>query len=208
MARPVRTFQVIGISVLVLGTVAGVTLGFDQQRRVAISDPVAIANVPSPTPTPDSGRDVAAALAHAKAVAAAASAADRVKKANDAARRAQAASRSTTRPSYPIPASCKEYTGNRAIGCALMLEAGFGLAEMPCLDRMWTKESGWNHKAVNKSSGAYGIPQALPGSKMASEGSDWRTSPVPQIKWGLGYIKGRYKSPCGAWNFWLANHWY
>jgi len=99
-----------------------------------------------------------------------------------------------------IPTSCSQYSGNRAIGCALMLDSGFAISQFPCLDKLWTKESGWNHRAKNASSGAYGIPQAYPGSKMSSAGSDWLTSPATQIKWGLGYIKGRYSSPCGAWS--------
>jgi hypothetical protein len=100
----------------------------------------------------------------------------------------------------PIPASCKEYSGNRSIGCAVLLGNGFGLDEMPCLDKLWSKESGWNHKARNSSSGAFGIPQALPGGKMASAGDDWQSSPATQVKWGLGYIKDRYGSPCKAWS--------
>ena len=101
--------------------------------------------------------------------------------------------------SGPIPSSCNEYSGSRAIGCTLTLQAGFGIAQFPCLDKLWKKESGWNYRAENRSSGAYGIPQALPGKKMASEGADWKTNPATQIKWGLGYIKGRYDTPCGAW---------
>ncbi|MGA5304643.1 transglycosylase SLT domain-containing protein [Nucisporomicrobium flavum] len=106
-----------------------------------------------------------------------------------------------------IPTSCKEYSGNRAIGCALTLEAGFGLAEFPCLNKLWNHESGWNERAANPS-GAYGIPQALPGRKMGSVGSDWRTNPATQIKWGLGYIKGRYHTPCGAWSHFQSNNSY
>ena len=106
--------------------------------------------------------------------------------------------------SGPIPSSCREFSGNRKIGCALMLSSGFPIAEFPCLEKLWTKESGWNEKAANPS-GAYGIPQALPGSKMGSEGSDWRTNPATQIKWGLGYVKGRYNTPCGAWNHFQNN---
>jgi soluble lytic murein transglycosylase-like protein len=67
------------------------------------------------------------------------------------------------------------------------------------VDKLFTKESGWNPKARNKSSGAFGIAQALPGSKMATEGADWETNPVTQIKWGLTYIKTRYRTPCAAW---------
>jgi hypothetical protein len=106
-----------------------------------------------------------------------------------------------------IPSSCKEFVGNRATGCALMLNAGFAIDQFPCLNNMWNKESGWNHRAANPN-GAYGIPQAFPGSKMASVAADWKTNPATQIKWGLGYIKGKYKTPCGAWTHWEANHSY
>ncbi|GAA1602915.1 lytic transglycosylase domain-containing protein [Actinoplanes couchii] len=99
-----------------------------------------------------------------------------------------------------IPASCDEFSGSRQIGCALMLSSGFKIAEFPCLNELWDHESGWNYKAENRSSGAYGIPQSLPGDKMAQFGADWKTNPATQIKWGLSYIKGRYKTPCGAWN--------
>lgn len=117
-------------------------------------------------------------------------------------------SRPTTPSFGPIPASCQVYSGNRAIGCALMLDAGYGLDQMPCLEKLWSKESGWNHLSSNSSSGAYGIPQALPGSKMAAYGDDWKTNPATQIKWGLSYIKNRYKTPCGAWQYFLNNGWY
>jgi hypothetical protein len=100
----------------------------------------------------------------------------------------------------PIPDSCNEFSGSRAIGCTLTLKAGFGIAQFPCLDKLWKHESGWNYRAENRGSGAYGIPQALPGSKMKSAGADWKTNPATQIEWGLGYIKGRYDSPCGAWS--------
>jgi hypothetical protein len=100
----------------------------------------------------------------------------------------------------PIPTSCNEYSGSRQVGCALMLDAGFGLDQFPCLDKLFKKESGWNYRAENRSSGAYGIPQALPGKKMASAGADWKTNPATQIKWGLGYIKGHYNTPCKAWS--------
>jgi hypothetical protein len=79
---------------------------------------------------------------------------------------------------------------------------------MPALDQLWAHESGWNQFAENPSSGAYGIPQALPGSKMVSAGADWRTNPATQITWGLGYIRDRYGSPSAAWSFWQANNWY
>jgi hypothetical protein len=100
----------------------------------------------------------------------------------------------------PIPSSCNEFSGNRRIGCAMMIDAGFPISQFGCLNKLWNKESGWNHRAENPSSGAYGIPQSYPGSKMRSAGADWRTNPATQIEWGLGYIKGRYQSPCGAWS--------
>ncbi|MEU3752740.1 peptidoglycan-binding protein [Streptomyces olivoreticuli] len=80
--------------------------------------------------------------------------------------------------------------------------------EFGCLEQIWTRESGWNVYADNPSSHAYGIPQSLPGDKMASAGADWRTNPATQIQWGLDYIKGRYGSPCSAWSFWQSHNWY
>jgi hypothetical protein len=76
-----------------------------------------------------------------------------------------------------------------------------------CLNNIYTRESGWRYNAEN-ASGAYGIPQALPGDKMATAGSDWMTNPATQIKWGLGYIQSRYGDPCSAWSFWQAHGYY
>ncbi|MER6623719.1 MULTISPECIES: transglycosylase SLT domain-containing protein [unclassified Streptomyces] len=81
-------------------------------------------------------------------------------------------------------------------------------AEFQCFSKIVQHESSWNPTATNASSGAYGLVQALPASKMASAGSDWRTNPATQIKWGLDYMKDRYGSACDAWSFWQANHWY
>jgi flagellar biosynthesis GTPase FlhF len=80
--------------------------------------------------------------------------------------------------------------------------------QFQCFSNIVERESTWNYRAQNPSSGAYGLVQALPGSKMASAGADWRTNPATQIKWGLNYMNERYGSPCGAWSFWQANHWY
>ncbi|MFF9641224.1 aggregation-promoting factor C-terminal-like domain-containing protein [Kitasatospora aureofaciens] len=77
-----------------------------------------------------------------------------------------------------------------------------------CLDQIYIHESGWKVYATNPSSGAYGIPQSLPGDKMVGAGSDWQTNPATQIQWGLDYIKGRYGDPCSAWSFWQAHNWY
>lgn len=96
----------------------------------------------------------------------------------------------------------------KAIAKEMLADRGWGDDQFKCLVALWQKESGWRVDAHNKSSGAYGIPQALPGSKMASAGSDWRTNPATQIKWGLGYIKNRYGDPCGAWSHFLRKNWY
>ena len=96
----------------------------------------------------------------------------------------------------------------RQIAQALMPEFGFSADQFSCLDSLWTKESGWNPSADNPTSSAYGIPQALPGEKMASAGADWATNPATQIRWGLGYIAEVYGSPCGAWAQSQANNWY
>jgi hypothetical protein len=85
---------------------------------------------------------------------------------------------------------------------------GWGSADYQCLVKLWTKESQWDHRAMNRSSGAYGIPQSLPGGKMASAGKNWRSDPPTQIRWGLGYIKSRYGSPCAAWRHSQATNWY
>jgi hypothetical protein len=96
----------------------------------------------------------------------------------------------------------------RQIAAELVRQRGWDSVQFTCLDAIWTRESGWRVNATNPHSGAYGIPQALPGSKMASHGSDWRTNPRTQIRWGLDYIASRYSTPCGAWEFWKRNHWY
>lgn len=85
---------------------------------------------------------------------------------------------------------------------------GWGSDQFSCLNSLWTKESGWNYQAYNADGGATGIPQALPGSKMASAGSDWQTNAATQIAWGLEYIAGSYGSPCSAWSHSQAMNWY
>jgi hypothetical protein len=96
----------------------------------------------------------------------------------------------------------------QAIAYAMLQSMGMGDDQFSCLVALWNRESGWNVYASNPTSGAYGIPQALPGSKMASAGADWATNPATQISWGLGYINGRYGSPCGAWEHSEVEGWY
>lgn len=95
---------------------------------------------------------------------------------------------------------------NLHLGRCLAAKRGWVGSQWSCLYTLWNNESGWVHTKWNYGgSGAYGIPQALPGSKM---GPGWRTSPVVQVRWGLGYIAGRYGSPCGAWGYWQGAHSY
>jgi hypothetical protein len=96
----------------------------------------------------------------------------------------------------------------QAVGRVLAADRGWGDSQFSCLLSLWTKESGWRWNADNPGSDAYGIPQALPGSKMASAGSDWATNPITQITWGLSYIAGRYGTPCAAWAQSRAANWY
>jgi hypothetical protein len=102
----------------------------------------------------------------------------------------------------PDPGSAQAYAQS------VLASRGLGDDEFSCLVALWNRESHWNVYAYNSSSGAYGIPQALPGSKMASAGADWETSFVTQVNWGLGYVFGRYGSPCGAWQHSESSGWY
>ena len=98
---------------------------------------------------------------------------------------------------------------NRAVGQQLASSRGWGSGtQWTCLDELWTRESGWRMVWNTAGSGAYGIPQSLPASKMASAGADYMTSPATQVRWGLGYIAGRYGTPCGAWAHEQSSNWY
>ncbi|WP_295789718.1 lytic transglycosylase domain-containing protein [uncultured Microbacterium sp.] len=98
--------------------------------------------------------------------------------------------------------------GAQATARGMLASRGWGDDQFSCLVSLWNKESGWNYRAYNAGSGAYGIPQALPGSKMSSAGADWETNAATQISWGLGYISGRYGTPCGAWSHSQSTGWY
>lgn len=111
-------------------------------------------------------------------------------------------------PSYPSVSS-SQVEQSKAYARAYILNTyGWGDDQWVALEQLWTRESGWNHLAVNPSSGATGIPQALPGDKMATAGADWRTNPQTQVRWGASYIKGRYGDPLGAWAHFKAKNWY
>ena len=158
-------------------------------------------------------RDAAAQLAAAHWTAAREQAAKKAA----AARAIAAASRSSARPAAssatgaqsaqaaaPAPAA----SGSpQQIAEAMLGSFGWSSSQFACLDPLWAQESGWSVTAANPD-GAYGIPQALPGSKMASAGPDWQTDAATQIRWGLEYIRGTYGSPCGAWDHEQATGWY
>lgn len=189
-----------------LARLRGVALKVEQDRQDALAE----------------ARARAAAEAAARAAAEAAARAAAEKAAREAAARdatakaaAQAAARSTGSGKVEVPATWTPSGGMspaqaRATARSMLGAYGFGDGQWGCLDSLWTGESSWNWAARNPSSGAYGIPQSLPASKMSSAGSDWLTNPATQIAWGLGYIKGRYGSPCAALAFWQGNspHWY
>ncbi|WP_027764290.1 lytic transglycosylase domain-containing protein [Streptomyces sp. CNS606] len=115
---------------------------------------------------------------------------------------AEAASRNAERTDFAVQSS---YTTAEVQAMARQI---VGAGQFQCFSNIVDHESGWDYTATNPSSGAYGLMQALPGTKMASAGADWRTNPATQIKWGVNYMNDRYGSPCGAWDFWQANNWY
>ncbi|MEU6677391.1 lytic transglycosylase domain-containing protein [Streptomyces sp. NPDC046853] len=133
--------------------------------------------------------------------------AEAAQKAADAKERKEAeskASRSSTRDASSFSTQ-SSYSVSQVQAMARQMVPG---DQFQCFSNIVNHESTWNYKASNASSGAYGLVQALPGSKMSSAGADWQTNPATQIKWGLGYMNDRYGSPCGAWEFWQANNWY
>jgi len=221
--------RVASVSLLVAGAATGIYLGQDREvqqsaeasvvAQVAVDDVQLLKQRQAEHAAARAWQREAAGDAAAKAASAAKAAASKAhqletkviaqkkaaaaakKKAEEEAAKKDSDEGSGSTPEFTgdIPASCDEFSGNRAIGCTLMLDAGFKISQFSCLEKLWEKESGWNHKAENRSSGAYGIPQALPGDKMKSAGSDWESNPATQIEWGLGYIEGRYGTPCSAW---------
>ena len=106
-----------------------------------------------------------------------------------------------------VTAPAPDPAAAQSIAQGMLGSFGFASSQWSCLLDLWNQESGWIYNAEN-ASGAYGIPQALPGSKMASAGADWATDPTTQIRWGLGYIKSTYGTPCNAWSHEEADGWY
>ncbi|MDX6738584.1 lytic transglycosylase domain-containing protein [Actinocorallia sp. A-T 12471] len=163
------------------------------------------ANQPTPETTPLSAEEKKKALKD-RAIAAAA---------NDAVPSLKTKTGPTPTPSATAPTEVSGGAGpavspGTAQAIAKGMLKGYGWdpkTQFGCLYNLWNKESGWRTTAGSVN-GPYGIPQANPGTKMASAGPKWQTDAATQIKWGFGYIKGRYSTPCGAWSHFLANHWY
>ncbi|WP_328679516.1 lytic transglycosylase domain-containing protein [Streptomyces sp. NBC_00343] len=145
-----------------------------------------------------------ARLAAAKTAVAKKVAAEKAEKAAKEKAEAKAASAKASSSSSSFPVQSSYTVAQIQSMAASMVPSG----QYQCFSNIVDHESSWNYRAVNASSGAYGLFQALPGSKMSSVGSDWQTNPATQIKWGLNYMDSRYGSPCEAWSFWQANSWY
>ncbi|MET7933741.1 transglycosylase SLT domain-containing protein [Streptomyces sp. NPDC005322] len=152
----------------------------------------------------EAARKQAAKDAQAKKAAADKAAAEKLAKEREAKKKQEIASRSAKRDAGDFLQKAS-YTIAETQAMARQMMAS---DQFQCFSNIVDHESGWNYKATNAGSGAYGLVQALPGSKMASAGADWQTNPATQIKWGLNYMNDRYGSPCGAWDFWQANSWY
>ncbi|MFI8178932.1 lytic transglycosylase domain-containing protein [Actinacidiphila glaucinigra] len=217
----VRGFAVASATaVTTVGAVVGVASGSEGvvQPVAATDAPTVLADIPAgqqvqqasltqqvqaQSDAADAGAKKAAEESARKQAAKDASARKKAEEKAEADRKAKEASRAAERAALVVKAS---YTVAevQAMAQGIVGDA----SQYQCFSNIVTRESGWNYTATNASSGAYGLVQALPGTKMASAGADWRTNPGTQIKWGLNYMNSRYGSPCGAWSFWQANHWY
>lgn len=206
-----------GISTVTAVVVATATLGIttdafgSPDRPIVDSTPVSALAIQSAALRKSDAAAVRADRAHAVRVAALKAAHKKLAAKQAAAAKRAAARHAAARKAAALRASRAALSvrpgSNRALGRDLAAARGWGDAQFVCLDNLWSNESGWSQNAAN-SSGAYGIPQAKPGSKMASAGSDWATNPRTQIAWGLSYIGSRYGSPCGAWSTYQSKGWY
>jgi hypothetical protein len=155
-----------------------------------------------------SGVQRASVLTHRQKATAEARATARVEAAAALVKARVAAAEKVARDKVRLRVVDRAQSNPQAAGRLLAADRGWGDAEFSCLNSLWNKESGWRWNADNPGSDAYGIPQALPGSKMSAYGSDWATNPVTQIKWGLSYISSRYGTPCSAWAHSQSVNWY
>jgi hypothetical protein len=150
----------------------------------------------------------AAVKAAAAKAAAAKAAAAKAAAAKAAAQQAAAAQPAAATPTVAVQSAPAASGSPEQIAEGMLSSDGWSSSQFSCLEPLWAQESGWNVYAENPSSGAYGIPQAMPGSEMASAGADWQTDAATQIRWGLSYIQERYGSPCGAWAHEESDGWY
>jgi hypothetical protein len=199
-----RTLPLVLAAVITSGTAGAALLPSPTPDAPSAAATTALTARTVSPPTPVSPVDWTTAGMFAGRAAAAKLAADAraAKAASDRRARELAAQRRASRTRRAVVS----YGSPRAIARAMLADRGWS-DQFGCLDSLWSRESGWNVYAANRS-GAYGIPQALPGSKMASAGSDWRTNPATQIRWGLGYIASSYGSPCAAWHHSQTHNWY
>jgi hypothetical protein len=153
-------------------------------------------------------QQIAAEARIAAARAAAERAAAQRAAARQAAANAAAAQTTTAKTTVSSSAAVQPSGSPQQVALAMLGSFGWSSSQFSCLVSLWARESGWNTYASNPSSGAFGIPQALPGSKMASAGADWQSNAATQIRWGLGYIQQTYGSPCAAWDHSEAVGWY
>lgn len=174
--------------------------------RAAATTAAGSSTQPTPSPTPTTPRPSATSATPRPSTTSATSSTSRT---------SSSTSSSTSSPSSTPPPTTNTdlawaQSHPRTVGQQLLTKFGFDSSQWTCLDALWEHESGWNWAADNPYSSAYGIPQALPGTKMATAGADWLVNPATQITWGLGYIKSRYGTPCGAWAAWQSRspHWY
>jgi hypothetical protein len=215
-----NSFTIVTVLVLGLGVaIANLSLGKGapppaDAADLSTNDMLALVNHDYVTPAEAVGIATAKKRAYEEQVRAERAERERLRRLSEAARkraiarkkaRAKARAEAEARrlANLPNPSAAQ----NERLGKRMATAKGFGNC-LDSLDRLWTHESHWNERASNPSSGAHGIPQALPGRKMASAGPNWETNSATQIAWGLSYISARYDNPCKAWSFWLNNNWY
>ncbi|KJS59138.1 transglycosylase SLT domain-containing protein [Streptomyces rubellomurinus] len=213
-----RNSLITGVATLVVASAATAALAIPQVGNTTVdAAPVAAVSVDGKPAADQAPADTAAAAA-AQQAAQDAQAAEAKAQADAAAQAAQAEAEAKAQADAKAKADADAaasrsqerrnlntgFSGTPQQIAAQIVPAG----QLQCFSNIVFHESSWNPLAVNASSGAYGLVQALPGSKMASAGADWRTNPATQIKWGLDYMNSRYGSPCAAWSFWQSHHWY
>ena len=183
------------------GSTAATYVGEMVESRALVAGQPAVSVEKSLAAQAETAREAAEKVAEEKARREAAAAKEAAEAAAREAERKAAAERAAR-------AAERAAADPRSAAREMLGEYGWGDDQFGCLDSLWTRESNWDHRAQNPSSGAFGIPQSLPGDKMASAGTDWRTNPRTQIEWGLGYIRDVYGSPCDAWGHSQSTGWY